>query len=303
MRTLAASILIALVFAAPAAVADGGDETLRNEDVVMMLVGGEKPSRVIEVIRASVTAFDLSEEMTTELGLAGVPPAVLRAMRERQAAIDGPEPPPVDPLDQVPAPLSPPARGGFRVTLEDADSPHDGQAGASGLVVALPGRVPDPVATALQLPADDGSRTIARAAIAVLCVEPRHVPDHWRSESPLGRDFLLSPRHTMIAFEVGRSSVTDRTTGGGGGGVLEVAFPAVVEGPLEGPDHRIVVGLAIEIGDRWYLIRSIDLGAPEESGAISRVDATIRVRSARVPTLEQELERAETDRSHDPPGR
>jgi hypothetical protein len=287
------ALLLTALLAAYPALAESDEPPLHNEDVVMMLVGGENPARVIDVIRARVTEFDLSDEMMTELGLAGVPAEVVRAMRERQAEIDGPAEPVVDEGEPT-APAE--SESGFRVTIEDADVPEDDRTEGTFMVV-LPALLTGPAAARLELPEDEASRTIARAAIAIACVEPRHAPDHWRAESPLGRDFFFTPRHKLVRFEVGTTSTPDpveseRPT-------IEVTFPTTIEGPLDGPEHRLLIGLAVEVGDRWYLIRSIDLGESPTGRESSRFDARIRIRASRSATLEQELERVDSGASED----
>ena len=40
-------------------------------------------------------------------------------------------------------------------------------------------------------------------AVVLLCRTATHVPDHWRNQTPLGRDFSSVPRHRLLAFLAG----------------------------------------------------------------------------------------------------
>ena len=90
-------------------------------------------------------------------------------------------------------------------------------------------------------------------AILLACRTADHVPDHWRSKSPVGRDFLSMPRHRLLAFVAGagpgEADESDEEQQ-----ILELRVPETIEVDLEpGVAHDLTLGVAVEIEGRYYL--------------------------------------------------
>ncbi len=244
---------------------------LEDQDVVQMIVSGIAPAEIIERLRAARVSFDLSEEMIRELLLAGVTPSVLAAMRERQAQMAPPGPP--TPSDD------PAARGvPLAVTLSGSD-------GKSPAFLYLPGRAGDALARSLGLSSrETDERAIVDVAVFLACLTPEHVPDQWRSHSPLGRDFVSMPRHEMLAFSSGARRVVSGDVPGavrsrvpeprdGDRTWLRLEIPPELTARLApGEPHRILLGVAVLVGDRYLMIASAVRAEvlPSEPGARMR---------------------------------
>jgi hypothetical protein len=234
----------------------GAEAPMRTEDVVRMLVSGATTEETVEAIRARDVDFDLSEEMLDELRAAGVPDAVIEAMRERQVelhpapASETLEAEPESDRTELPAvvfELVPVGDGGD----EDGETLH------------FPGSLPPAIVAALEV--GDGSEPaeVESVAVFVACRTAYHVPDYWRSKSPLGRDFLSMPRHRMLVFlrgseRVPRGEVTGRiATVTDAAEFLRLELPSTVESPLALDEpHDLMVGLAVEVGGRFVRLLS-----------------------------------------------
>jgi hypothetical protein len=205
---------------------------LRNEDVVRMLVAGRPAAEIVAAIRSADVSFDLSDEMAQELRVAGVPEGVLSAMRARQAEVDRARQAsgPPDAASEAPA------------------------AGKSAVVVTI--RLDDHVARTLQAGASDEERKVTDLAMYLTCRTPDHVPDQWRSKSPLGRDFVSVSRHELLDFRRGASPLPAKKPAAGPGppalpgeqgasegGELVLALPIELRGEIEtGVPHDLVIG-------------------------------------------------------------
>lgn len=234
-RLAAAVLAIAWTLAA-------SEDVLRDEDVVRMELRGDSDTRIIETIRAARTAFDLSDEMLAELRIAGISDAVLRAMRERQTELDGLAAGAV--AESAVAVEAPPNARTVRLT------------GVGGVdKIPFPAEVPDSVAERMELGSAPDDRVVKRSAWFAMCTTATHVPDHWRSRSPLGRDFAAAPRHEILAFAPAEGPV--------------LALPAVLEIALDpGQTHTLVVGAALEIAERWRIVSaSVPFEVPADSGS------------------------------------
>lgn len=228
---------------------------LTDEDVVRLFVRGMPADELIRHIDSSDVDFDLSDEMLEELRIAGIPEVILDAMIGRQAAMH-------------PVPTA------AEITVES---------GASRLVVRLnPAWEPKkdaPLPRLRTLDAVDarlseslglrtGDLTIADLGIALLCRTADHVPDHWRSQSPLGRDFN-APRHRMLVFV---SGATAEPAGKFRNMLSKLAkvpgewdsMPDLQMLTLEVPErlaveldpgvaHDLTLGITIRVGERNYL--------------------------------------------------
>ena len=217
MKATLALALAVLFAAAPAS-------PLTNEDIVRLVVGGTPQAEILETIAARPAAFDLSDDMVAELKLAGVPDAVLAAMRARQT-------------ETAPAPAPERPRRGM-VKLEVALSGPE--------TLTAPKRASGALVENLRLPAADDARAVHDLAIFLACATPEHVPDLWRSKTPLGRDLEGTPRHEMLRFQAGDTA---------DGAKPALKLPATIDAEVDDIEaHDLVLGIAARIGDRWRVL-------------------------------------------------
>ena len=251
MRRVLLAVLLAGATASP----------LTNEDVVRLVVDGTPQAEILETIAARPAAFDLTDDMVAELRIAGVPDAVIAAMRARQAE-----------TSPSPAPERP-RRG--TVKLEVALS------GPASL--SAPQRVTPALADRLRLPTEDEAREVRDLAIYVACVTPEHVPDLWRQKTPLGRDLEGTPRHEMLRFIAGDTAA---------GAKPKLTVPASIDAEVDDVEaHEIVLGVAARIGDRWRTLAlarcpkvKAEAGAPPRlAGKITPAGAPLAFRVELTP--------------------
>jgi len=258
-----ARFVAAIVLVVAPGVFAADDAPMRNEDVVRMLVAGIDASQIVAQIRSRPVEFDLSEEMVEELRIAGVPDEVLRAMEERHAELH-PEARPVPDEPSVPeTPL---------LVIEIEGSPSEAESPERPAVLYFPALLPAPAAQALQI--GDGSKDLPVKAIAIFlaCRTAIHVPDYWRSESPLGRDFVSMPRHGMVAFHGGGEKVSAADVPAGASkrlrrstddaGYLRLELPDRLEAQIDlSEPHDFSFGVAIQVEDRFLRITTDDRDA------------------------------------------
>jgi hypothetical protein len=218
---VSAAVLLA---AAGAAAGDVEPKPMSNEDVVRMVAAGTPETEVLDAVRTRPSEFDVSEEMIQELRLAGVPEAVLTAMKARAVS---PAPPTVDR----------PPRGTVRVVVT---------LGAKTL--KCPAYADEDLKTHLRLPKETEQRQVKDLAVFLACMTSEHVPDLWRGKTPLGRDMTGTLRHEMLEFVAG-----DTPEGKPPNLVLPDALRADVD---DVEPHDLVLGVAARIGDRWYTLSS-----------------------------------------------
>jgi hypothetical protein len=236
LQAIVPVFLIASLLQVPAARAED-ERPMRSEDVVRMLVRGAETSAVLEAIRTRPAEFDLSPEIQDELQLAGVPDEVIQAMVARMAEL---APAPV--VTEAEASTAPVAtKPMLRISLVGAGS--DGRRHK----LRVKGHVDARLREAWRLdPAAEGE-AIEDLAIYLACRSATHVPDHWRSKSPLGRDFISMPRHRMLDFV----SAADREDDDEGAVVIDL--PLNLEVALEpGEMHDLSLGLAVRVSGRYY---------------------------------------------------
>jgi len=251
--------LLACCLAAGLLAGAGDADPLRDEDIVRMLVGGTPVEQLIDRVRSSPVDFDLSDEMLLELRQAGVPQKLIDAMGERQRELHPPEPEP------VPAVETAPAGPRLRIRLNPAKkTEEDPPRPVLRLLDAAP---PEAVRT-LRLRPDE--QTFTDLAVALMCRTATHVPDHWRNETPLGRDFNSAPRHRLLAFiagatktEAGKLKQTlsklalapGEREGAKELSVLELELPEQIEVEVEaGVAHDLTLGIAVQAGGRYLLV-------------------------------------------------
>jgi hypothetical protein len=274
-------------------------ETINEEDVVRMFVQGMDEDTLIGQIETLPGQYDLSDEMLDELRIAGIPETVLQAMLRRQAelhpAIEEIEVGTANGLPRLIVRLNPDWKPGddkSRPVLRALDSIDSDLAQTLGLR-----SVEDP---------------ITDISIALFCRTSDHVPDHWRSKTPLGRDFGAVPRHRMLAFHSGaqskpasklRNSLTKLIMAPGAResiadlNVLSLEVPDHLDIEVTaGVAHDLTLGIALRIGERNYLTLSAERsGVVVADSGETRVAAILRGGTknplkARVEFLEPEPE-------------
>ena len=242
VATLALACLAPL--AAPTVVGDTSTP-LTLEDVVRRFVSGTAATEIVEWIRSSDVDFDLNDEMLDELSLAGIPDEVIRAMQTRQLVLH----PPPEPATEDGAEAGAEAAPTLTVRLNPSDD--------SKADVRLLNSVPTSMADTLRL--RDADSRITDLAVFLLCATADHVPDHWRSKTPLGRDFVLVPRHKLLVFHPGATPGEESETVIADGQEVRLSelileLPDTLEVQLEpSVPHDLVLGLAVQIEERYYL--------------------------------------------------
>lgn len=239
-RTIQAVTLVGviLIFFWQAVVS--ADEPLRVEDVVRRFVQGESVASLLEQIRGTTVDFILDDEMRQELEIAGIPIELINAMAARQEEM-APEPLEDDvdgedgQLFNLQLRLNPPRK---------PDTPHV-SGGSISLQTLIERRVAD------QLGLNPDQTHFDDLAAYVLCRTPDHVPDRWRSQSPLGRDFQGSRRHRMLLFHAGAETAAK---------ALVLQLPMSLELRLdEAVGHRLTVGVAGRVEENYLNLTAVDL--------------------------------------------
>ncbi len=213
--------------------AAGGDGTaiptaspLTNEDIVRMVASGTPERDILEAIRTRNEAFDVADDMVSELKLAGVSASIVAAMARKAAEST----PPAAPAEQS-------TRGRIRLVV------MLNPGGAGPRTLKLPVWADEDVKVRLKLPKENKQREVKDLAVFLACSSPEHVPDLWRSKTPLGRDMVSVPRHEMLAFVAG-----DTPTGK----APRLTLPGRIEADVDETEpHDLVLGVAARIGDRW----------------------------------------------------
>ena len=224
---------------------------LTNEDIVRMVASGAEESETIATIRARTESFDLSDEMVDELRLAGVSAAIVTAMKRRHAELAPP-----------PAPAERPSRGRTPVVVTL------NAGGAGSRTLHAPAWANEDAKAQLHLPKETDQREVKDLAVFLACTSSEHVPDLWRSKSPLGRDMNFVVRHEMLAFVAGDTPA---------GKPPRLALPASLKAEVEdGVAHDLVLGVAARIGDRWIQLGTARLPkvtiGPGQKALVGRID-------------------------------
>lgn len=251
--TLVALLLLSLPTGggSPVRAAGAGDAQpirapLTAGDIVRMVVAGTDEGEILDAVRTASHAFDVSEEMLRELSGAGVPPAVIAAMKARVAA------------EARPGTTAPLPRGGVPLRVE--------LAGAGSL--ELPAYAEEETKVRLGLPNEPELRAARDIALFLACVTPEHVPDLWRNKTPLGRDMSGAPRHEILAFVAGDTPAGKRA---------HLDVPDGLDAAVDTVEpHALVLGVAGRIGDRWYVLAASKPLKIEATAAGTALDGRVR---------------------------
>ena len=260
------ALLLASICMPPTTLADE-TERMTLEDVVLLFVQGSSSEDLVRRIESSQVEFDLTQEMLDELRLAGLGEEVIEAMVRRQRELHPPPTPEVEPAEEA-TPQGPgltvrlTLQGGTKLRKTEADR---------GMRVAdvVP---PD---TLTRLGVKDPEARITDVAVYVACHTSTHVPDHWRSKTPLGRDFNSVTRHKMLAFHseaIPASGDGEAADEANAWTVLNLELPEQLTIELDpSDDHDLSVGVAVQIDGRYYRLTSDetqDFVPVEHEGAI-----------------------------------
>jgi hypothetical protein len=230
------------------------EEPLSTEQVVVMMMSGKPVGELMLLIQQSPVDFDLSGEMLEELRAAGLPDLLIQTMQKRQAEVDRANASPEEPTPvEEPNPLP-----SVRIVLDQGDNGvPESENDAAPLALRLYQGIDPSVAESLGL--QDENPIFTDMAVVLGCRTADHVPDHWRSQTPLGRDFRFTPRHKLLAFFPGAEQIKAparlQRKGVPELAVLELSLPAQIEVDLE-PDvaHDLILGIAVQTGNRYYLL-------------------------------------------------
>ena len=294
-----AAVLVAAAVIAAAVAVFAAEQTparpLRNDDVVRLLVAGVPSAEIIARFRSAETAFDLSDEMKQELRLAGVPDAVLSAMSARQAEVDRARAAAKPPDAATPAP---PAEGKAALAVTVRSAPGGGAAAE----LVFPARLDDATAKALQVGPSEDDRSVTDLAVFLACRTQDHVPDQWRTKSPLGRDFVSAPRHQILDFKLGASRVPASKAPAGSKPpspplgrppgpepeLLVLKLPVELRADVEtGIAHDLIVGVAAQVGGRFLeIVEARKDGVVVETAGLSLAAVLAESREKGIAKLE-----------------
>jgi hypothetical protein len=254
-RVLSILVVVTIVALAASGIPAGADPgaaptlqaPLTNEDIVRMVASGTGEREVIETIRDRTETFDLTDDMVEELKLAGVSAAIVAAMRKRHVDLAPPAPP-----------VQQPARGrtAFIVRLN------------GGSTLRVPAWADEDAKSQLHLPKENDQREVKDLAVFLACATSEHVPDLWRSKSPLGRDMSFVVRHEMLAFVPGDTPA---------GKSPRLVLPEQLDAQADETEvHDLVLGVAARIGDRWVQLGAATVPkariAPGEKPLVGRIE-------------------------------
>ena len=162
--------------------------------------------------------------MIEELTAAGVSSSILDAMRSKR---------PKPRRAALPQERDKPGYGTLVVTLKRS-------------TIRLPAWANEDVKARFKLPKENEQREIKDVAVFLACTSPDHVPDLWRSKSPLGRDMVSVRPHQMLVFVAGDTPP---------GKPPRITLPGRLEAKVDLTEpHDLLLGVAARIGDRWIQV-------------------------------------------------
>jgi len=220
--------------------AQDGNPPMTDEEVVRMFAAGRTTEEIIGEIERRQPDFDLSPEMLEELRNVHLPEAVLQTMIARQAEKRHEEQAALEVEELA-------SRPRLLIRL-NPDEP-------GGTTVSVVRRVDPQFAAEWELGNAPEELVFADLALFVACLTGDHVPDQWRSKSPLGRDFFSPmPRHALLVF---LSTTPGEGAEDQGGRRVTLDVPPTIEVPLEaGESHDLMIGLALQVGGHYRRLRS-----------------------------------------------
>jgi hypothetical protein len=244
---------------------------MHNEDVVRMLVAGKPASAIVEAIhKAPAVDFDVSPEMITELQSVNLPSEVLAAMKARMADLER-----AKATEERVQAITPGPK--LRIHFAGTTTLRLSDWGTAAL------------GEKLQLDLrNTKDREIRDVAFFLACTTEVHVPDQWRSKTPLGRDFSV-PKHQMLFFQPGAAhlSASDVATAlpeafrktrddGTAAGWFEVTLPPeiAVEVSTDEP-HDLLLGIALDVQGNWHPLVTAKRKAVEVGAAGTELYATV----------------------------
>lgn len=251
MQARLAAVLVAVALLTGSPRGEEPPPPLHNEDVVRMLVAGKSAKEIVRIIETDPVDFDLSPEMLAELQSASVPRSVLDAMQSRMTEIERSKVTKEKVEDVTTGPK-------LRVHFQGSTKLHVPDWGTAAL------------GEKLKLDLRGTDREIRDVAYFVACTTEEHLPEQWRSKSPLGRDYVV-PKHQMLLFQPGAAHLSARDVAtalpdafrrkrddGSEAGWFELTLPPDLAVDLSQDDpHDLLVGIAIDIQANWHPLVSV----------------------------------------------
>jgi hypothetical protein len=303
-RAPIALALAALLLATPTAPGRGApaDEppVLRVEELVRLHVAGVDEDELIDTIRTRPVDFDLSPEMVEELERAGLSARVIRAMQRRQAVMAPAEPA----ASSAGADTWHDSGPALRVVLDTKKKKKTDAAEAGPRYLRVYDTIDMGLADHWKLGNAPETMRFSGVAVFLACRTADHVPDEWRTRTPLLWSAPETPRHRMLAWHAdarwtratlkgrfgmrskpkGEEGKTEAPAGEGKPGIVELELPPALEVPLAaGVAHDLSLGIALEVAGSSYpwIVASLDGVVLDEDGL--QIDA--RIKGLRQPGL------------------
>jgi len=271
------------------------NDPLTTEAVVKLWVSGTPMAEIIARIEAGDAEFDLPPEIVEELTVVGLPVELLRAMQARQVTVER------DAEAAREAAFVTGERFGFRL--------NPGQKKSAKRQLVIHDEVSIPLLHQWRL---DPGVHFEDVALFVACSTADHVPDHWRSKTPLYWKSSQMPRHRMLVMRDGASwaestlltrigiaspdvptnedgtpAPVNRPVGVGGAGLLVLGLPPALETTLvPGVAHDLHLGIALKVDGRLYPWTFSTLNGVVLEGGPLELDATIRGLKSRLEAIE-----------------
>jgi len=268
------------------------DAVLTDEDIVRMVLTGTPEKTILERIRTEPSDFDLSEEMVSELRIAGLSRSVLQAMQDRYDELN-PEP---EPDEGVAAEVTLPPALVIHFPSRKEDQPLE--------PLVFPGLVPRALEEFLGLDGGDTDLKTTGAALFVACTSATHIESHWRGRSPLGRDFNSMPRHELLKFypefEIDRTflqklaekvSKKEEEEEESPAYVVRLTLPESIRLELDTTEpHDLLIGVAIETGQRYMALATLEI--PQLSVGPEGAELSVAVSQKSRPSFRIDLKTA-----------
>jgi hypothetical protein len=150
--------------------------------------------------------------------------------------------------------------------------------------LVFPDRLDATLAESLQLGPSPEDRAVTGLAAFLACRTADHVPDQWRSKSPLGRDFVSMPRHEMLDFRPGPDREGDAEgpstrplAPDAPAGTVKLPLPVELGADVRaGAPHDLSVGIAARVGGKYLKLAEARKEVSVPEGNASRLRAVVR---------------------------